>query len=381
MRGTGLTAAGISALLMGGCASTAPQRYADVNYQGPSVDRLFRNEGVEKIRERTNHAYDASDARQLAAYDGINGARAAHLVFSADAAEKLDGACEPTVEAAQGETLSDIAALCDVSFVALLDANPDIDNPDGLTAGRLVHVPGAVDPQRVALVAAYLAGGAAPAHAGQSVQPTTFYIAQAGDTLEKIADIHRVSEARVATLNPGVDWSALEPGVEVRLPANGPVVPAAAAKSVSTAKPPAHRHDAPLSDDVEGNDQSDDVWSDDITKVMPYRLKPVRGANSAAFTPEGAGLTVDRTVAKRGEELTLSADHLPPNARVVISAGANQHRLTPIGAARTDANGALTTKVAVPGTADAGGVVYQATVEANGATLNSDRVSVKTVGK
>ncbi|MBY0422487.1 MAG: hypothetical protein K2Q06_09295, partial [Parvularculaceae bacterium] len=95
MRGMKWIATAGLAALVAGCASTAspPQTYAS-GYDartGTGADRLFRNDGVEATREHPRHVYDPNDARLLAAYGGIEGARAAHLVYANDRAEMLDG--------------------------------------------------------------------------------------------------------------------------------------------------------------------------------------------------------------------------------------------------------------------------------------------------
>ena len=379
--------AGLAAMVAG-CASTAPQSQ---NYAqgygartGVSTDRLFRNDGVEATREHPRHIYDPSDARLLAAYGGIDGARAAHLVYANDRAETLDGACESSVRAADGETLYDIAQLCDVSLTALMDANPQIGNPRHVAPGQMLRVPGMPDSDRQAIVVAYLSS-VAPAHAGQPGIPTTLYVSQPGDSLERISAVHLVSEARVATLNPGVDWAGLKPGVEIRLPAQGVVVAApgahgGAAKAVAKTPASAARS-ANIPDDSYAGPARERVLSDEVTKVMPYRLKPVRGPADPGVDESSNALDVDRTFVKPGSDVTLSATGLAPNARVTISRGGNRNELKEVDTATTGPDGSLNARVRVPAGADAGGVVFKATVDENGQTVYSDRVGVETVKK
>lgn len=385
MRGMGLLlAASLAALSAAGCATTdqASDRTSLArNYgaTGTSVDRLFRNDGVEATRERPTHAYDPEDGRLLAAYNGIEGARAAHLVYATPQAEQLDGACESSVRVASGETLYDIADLCDVSLVDLLEANPDVRNPRLVEAGHLVHVPGLPDPERQAIVVSYLSG-AAPAHSLQAGLPAAVYVAQEGDSLEKISLIHRVSEARVATLNPDVKWDNLKPGQEIRLPAQGAALATPAkARSVAATSKKEKDPTPPVADSVARAVGAADT-PDDIARVMPYRSKPERGALVGAG-PDGNLLGVDRTFVAPGSEVELSADRLPPNARVTISRGANRGDLKEVTEARTGPDGRLKARVPVPVGADAGGVVFKATVDDNGATLYSERVGVETIKK
>lgn len=374
-------AASVVALAAAGCASTETTTVAR-NYgaAGTSVDRLFRNDGVEATRERPRHAYDPDDGRLLAAYSGIEGARAAHLVYAIPQAEQLDGACESSVRVATGETLYDIADLCDVSLVELMDANPDVSNPRLVEPGRLVHVPGAPDPDRQAIVVKYLQG-VAPPHAAQAGFPAAIYVAQEGDSLERISAIHRVSEARVATLNPGVKWDNLKPGVEIRVPAAGEaaVLPAPQAGVVAAPSKPSSAPSSVIADGVLRSREGG-VTPDSISSVMPYRAKAERGV-LVGSGPAGGLLGVDRAYVAPGAEVGLSADGLPPNARVTISRGANRGDLKEVTEARTTPDGRLRARVPVPYGADAGGVVFKATVDANGDTLYSDRVGVETVKK
>lgn len=373
-----------SVIALSACTTTDSYRVASADGGGNSVDRLFRNKGVEATRPQPNHAYDASDGRLLATYDGIEGARAAHLVYFGAQAEALDGACEPSVRVAQNETLYDIAALCDVELASLLDANPDIRNPREIAGGRLVHVPGIEDPVRKSLVAAYLNATEAPLHSLQSV-PTTSYVTQPGDSLERISVVHMVREDRIANLNPGVDWGHLPVGVKLRIPAAVSTTETAAAATkpataavAKPAKPTASRDSA--SDD---SDDADDVVrdtraSDEVTRLMPYRLGP-KGAAHNGQSGENGVLSVDRDFARPGESVTISGEGLKPNATVTIARGGNRNSLTNVAEVQTDASGAFTTSVTVPTGADAGGLIFRARVDDNGETLYSGRVGVDTV--
>lgn len=373
--------AGLAALVAG-CASTAPQsQQMAAGYgarTGTSTDRLFRNDGVEATREHPRHAYEPSDARLLADYGGIEGARAAHLDYANDRAESLDGACESSVRTAEGETLYDIAELCDVSLTALMSANPQIGNPRHVAPGQMLRVPGMPDSERQAIVVAYLSG-VAPAHAGQAGIPTTLYVSQPGDSLERISAVHLVSEARVATLNPGVDWERLKPGVEIRLPAQGVVVAAPGAHA-GAAKKATSRADVVTDESASGQVRDRDL-SDDLTKVMPFRLRPARGSVDPGVDDSSNVLGVDRTFVKPGSDVTVSATGLPANARVTISRGGNRNNLKEVDSATTGPDGSLNARVRVPEGADAGGVIFKATVDKNGRTIYSDRVGVETVKK
>lgn len=373
-----------SVLALSACATTDGYQVASANSGGKSVDRLFRNNGVEATRPQPAHAYDMSDARLLATYDGVEGARAAHLVYFGAQAEALDGACENSVRVAQDETLYDIAALCDVELASLLDANPDIRNPRDVAGGRLVHVPGAPDPVRQTLVAQYLSATVAPLHSQQSI-PTTPYMTQPGDSLERIAVAHMVREDRIANLNPGVDWAHLPAGMKLRIPASGALaapIPASTGAAPAAAKPatPVARTVSTEDDDSDEDDviRRDSSGSDEVTRLMPYRLGP-KGAAHNGQSGESGILSLDRDFAKPGERVTLTGEGLAPNASVSIASGANRNSLTTVTETRTDSAGAFSASVPVPADADAGGIIFRARVEDDGDTLYSERVGVDTV--
>lgn len=374
-----------SVIALSGCATTDSYRVASADGGGKSVDRLFRNKGVEATRPQPNHSYDLSDGRLLATYDGIEGARAAHLVYFGAQAESLDGACEPSVRVAQNETLYDIAALCDVELASLLDANPDIRNPREIAGGRLVHVPGVEDPVRKSLVAAYLNATQAPLHSLQSV-PTTAYVTQPGDSLERISVVHMVREDRIANLNPGVDWGHLPAGVKLRIPAavsttqtvSTPPAPAYVAAAKPAAKPAATRDSASNDSDDDDDVVRDTRASDEVSRLMPYRLGP-KGAVHNGQSGENGILSVDRDFAKPGDSITISGEGLKPNTTVTIARGGNRNSLSNVAEVQTDASGAFTTSVTVPASADAGGLIFRARVDDNGETLYSERVGVETV--
>lgn len=374
-----------SVLALSACTTTGGYRVASADGGGKSVDRLFRNNGVEATRPQPTHTYDMSDARLLATYDGVEGARAAHLVYFGAQAEALDGACESSVRVAQNETLYDIAELCDVDLASMLDANPDVRNPREIAAGRLVHVPGVADPVRKSLVAAYLNATEAPLHSLQSV-PTTAYVTQPGDSLQRISVTHMVREDRIANLNPGVNWAQLPAGVKLRIPATAGVaaVPVAAPTYKPTAskpaKPAASRDDgdAVVEDDADEDVVRDRRASDEVTRLMPYRLGP-KGSAGNGQSGENGVLAIDRDFVKPGESVTVSGEGLRPNASVTISRGDNRASLKTVTEVQTDASGAFSASVPVPADADAGGIIFRAKVDEDGDTLYSERVGVDTV--
>lgn len=363
--------ASLIGLMAAGCATTTDAGRA-ASAQSVSVDRLYRAGGVEHTRSIAAHGEAPFDARQLASYSGIEGARLAHATYkSAPAtAEQFDGFCETSVKAAPGETLFDIAALCDVPLSELLASNPAIRNPRDLLERVNVQIPGAPDPQRVAILAGLLQG--APTHASGSNNPFVVYVSQPGDTLDRIAASHLVSADRVANLNPEIDWRRIPVGAKVRVPAP--------TTGVLTVKPGANAQAAVT---VGADDSADEdgaarsVPSDEVSRLMPYRAGPRPQGGAHAPSVQGA-LDVNRDVIRPGGSVVLSAGALPPNAAVTISAGANRANLTEVAKTRTDAEGNLNARIEAP-TGDAGGVVFRAQVDQTGQTLDSERVGVVTL--
>ncbi len=70
------------------------------------------------------------------------GAAAVLAVALSAGAAQAQNACGNAVTVARGDTLSGIARRCDVTVDALLEANPDIDNPRTIDVGQSIVVPG-----------------------------------------------------------------------------------------------------------------------------------------------------------------------------------------------------------------------------------------------
>ncbi len=349
-----------------GCA-TAPDRYADASggYYNPSypdADRIFRNGYVDATRPLSAaHAAMAVDARTLAAYEGIEGARLAHQVYAEAQAERLDGACERYVKILRGETLYDIASLCDVPVYMLMDYNPSVDSPRHVFDGQTIEVP-------------YLLNGDRLAYAQEAglINVAASYVVQPGDTLTSIAAAHLAPAYSIADLNPEVDWRALPIGAKILIPAE----PAAlSVPGTPRAKPiSSYLGDGDFSGDRSWRRRGEGHVSE-IEKLMPYKLKPI-GAEEATANDFGGMLTVDRAIVSPGQRVSVSAAGLPANALVTISRGPNRAELRAVETVRTGPDGTLNADVRVPRRADMGGVVITATVDGTGETLYSERVGV-----
>ena len=355
--------ASLMALAAAGCAS-APSGGSQTSYNNPSypdADRIFRNGYVDATRPLSAaHAAMAVDARTLAAYEGIDGARLAHQVYAEAQAEKLDGACERYVKILRGETLYDIASLCDVPVYMLMDYNPSVDSPRHVFDGQTVEVP-------------YLVNGDRLAYAQEAglINAAASYVVQPGDTLSSIAAAHLAPAYSIADLNPEVDWRALPIGAQILIPAE----PAALGV-------PGTPRAKPISSYLgDGDFSGQRGWrrgeshTREIEKLMPYKLKPV-GAEDPTANDFGGMLTVDKSIVSPGQRVYISASGLPANSNVTISRGANRAELRTVETVRTGPDGTLNAAVRVPRRADMGGVVITATVDRTGETLYSERVGV-----
>ncbi|MBB5517358.1 LysM peptidoglycan-binding domain-containing protein [Amphiplicatus metriothermophilus] len=370
----GLGAAGLIALFAAGCAGApsgavaqadAAPAYVDAaRYTGP--DRIFRNGHIDAMRPRAAHLEPGMEARLLAAYEGIDGARLAHRVFDEPHAELLDGACERFVKVLQGETLYDIAQYCDVSLSALLDVNPGVRNPRLVPAGELIEVPQFVNYERLALASdgALHAAGA----------PVGLYVVRPGDTLMTIAEAHLVPASAVAELNPGVDWRALPAGATLRIPA---AVQAGIAPPPPSRKPvTSYLGEGDFSGGARGGQGGAPSHVAEVTRLMPYNLKPVGSGAPARSSPPDGVLSVDRRIVKPGDAVRLSARGLPAGATATIYAGPNLAALEAVDEVRVGPDGALDARAPVKKSADIGGVVFSARLEETGQTLVSERVGV-----
>lgn len=105
--------------------------------------------------------------------------------------------CGEAVTVAAGDTLSAIARRCQTTIAALVEANPQIEDPDLIFPGMEIRMP---------------ATGGPPAD-------TQTYSVRPGDTLEAIAERFGTSADRILALNPGLSASDdLEAGRMLNLP-------------------------------------------------------------------------------------------------------------------------------------------------------------------
>jgi LysM repeat protein len=119
-------------------------------------------------------------------------------------------ACDNTYTVHSGDNLSRIAQQCDVSYTALLAANPQISNPSLIYPGQVINIP----------------NGSSGNNNGIPVTGGSVYITQPGDTLPSIADRFGVSVSTLVNSNPGLTLTSLiYPGRRITLPQGAERVP------------------------------------------------------------------------------------------------------------------------------------------------------------
>ncbi len=319
--GTGYGAAG------GGLSSAAGAGYApgDRLYQGNHLEAIYGSEV----------SPEEAKMMERAAFRGVEGARLAHRLYRGSHAEALDGACESKILSERGETLWDIAELCDVSLYVLSEHNPSLNGSTHVFEGAEITIPhtNTVSPEGVFEADFNLVSrGVDELPLSPLTAAPAIYHAEAGDTLASIAVRHRVSAAAVANLNPGIDWRRPAPaGAAIRLPVPRRI---------------------------------------EVAVLAPRAKAAVHAEEEAAPSI----LNVSATSAKPGGEVRLTASGLPPRAAVSLYSGANRRSLRLIGGSETNDRGELDASASVPGGADLGGVIFAAATD--GGYLYSPRVSV-----
>lgn len=357
--------------LTAGCATTSSQMAYESSYSGPEVgpDRLYRNDFVKNTRPETRQLelamaepapssdyYAQSPYGQpqlnLASFDGIEGARRAHKMYSEAQAEKLDGACERFVTVARYENLYDIERLCDVRVSVLLAYNPRLRDARHVGEGAIIEVPQTFNPERAAYIKAAFGSQQPGAHSG-----AVAYVVQPGDTLNDIAARHLVSAAAVANSNPETDWQYLQVGATVWIPASNPTHPGGApvlpsAPSAPMVHPSSSTGGLPYNF---GASHASGVTYDTST-VMPYQMTP----GQQAAEQEGPR-TLLMITSRVGDEVELTGERLGANREVSIYRGANGTKMEYVGTVTTKSDGSFTESFEVP--SDTGGVIFQATVD------------------
>jgi len=110
-----------------------------------------------------------------------------------------------------GDTLSGIAASHHVSLAALEAANRQIANPNRISIGQVIHIPGS---------------GSTTTSAPKPAPTSSSYTVRAGDTLSSIASSHHVSLAALEAANRQIsNPNHISVGQVIHIPAGGQVTP------------------------------------------------------------------------------------------------------------------------------------------------------------
>lgn len=285
-------------------------------------------------------------------------------MYPAAQAEQLDGACERFVKVTRVENLYDVEQFCDVPISILLAYNPSIRNARHVGQGDVIEVPQVYNPER----ASYMASVAGVAGIDSFLRAVA-YVVQPGDTLNDIAARHLVSISAVANVNPSVDWRYVQAGTAVWIPAANAGQPAAPA---SITPPSPATGSLPYSYGHVSGGASGSGVSYDVTTVMPYQMTPAQQANEKE-APRSL-LMINRRTVEPGDEVTVTGESLPANSEVSLYSGPNGNQLSFVKTVTTDSNGRFSESVPVYG--NAGGVIFQATINGGEDRLQSPRVGI-----
>jgi hypothetical protein len=290
---------------------------------------------------------------ELVSYAGIEGARRAHMLYSKEEAEALDGRCERYVAPTAHESLLTIADLCDVNLETLVAYNPDLQSVSYAAPGAVVEVPGGtLSPQGAFAMSGELA---------------KFYAVQEGDTLTAIADRLNVSATALVNANPDLDWKSLTAGEIIRKPI---AAPSAATPAPSYAPAPSGAWQS-----YSGTGIGESAAAGEISALAPYALGPVKSyARPAGVFPDDE-LTVDRAFVKPGDSVKVTA-RAAPGTDVTFYSGDAPGKMRKSTTARADQSGAATATITVGKGQSMGGVVFGARPKGSSETQYSKRVGV-----
>lgn len=292
---------------------------------------------------------------ELVSYEGIDGARRAHKLYSRAEAEALDGRCERFVEPAATETLIDIADLCDVPLETLVAYNPDIKNISYAERVVTVEIPGGkVRPSGTFAAADALAG---------------LYEVKEGDSLDAIAYRLNVSASALANSNPDVSWTTLTPGQLLQKPV-------LETSSTYAAAPYSAPQDTAWQGWAPNRPGASAAVGGDV-RHAPYTLRPTRPfAGRDPGTPVEAYLVIDKPAVRAGDKLNVTAP-ARPGQEVTFYIGENARSANrEVARATANADGKATASIRVRRKANMGGVIVKAVPDGSRDALYSDRIGV-----
>lgn len=356
---------GLSAAALTACASTyetaSRDPYAAAYYTG--AEQLYAAD-IRAAQFPPMQRSENGAPLEMVSYEGINGARRAHQLYSRADAEALDGRCEQFIEPAATETLDLIADLCDVPLETLVAYNPDVKNISYAERVVTIEIPGGkVNPSGTFAASDAL---------------TSLYEVQEGDTLSSIAYRLNVSASSIANANPDIAWTTLSPGQVLQRPIAA-TAPAYAGPGPYTA--PADSGWQGWSGNRPGA-AAGGAGSD--VRHAPYTLRPTRPfAGRDPGTPEDAYLVVDKPAVRAGDRVRVTA-RAKPGEEVTFYSGdaldrptdSEKDRMKEVARVTADDNGEATASIRVKRKSDMGGVIFKAVPESSGEAVYSDRVGV-----
>jgi LysM repeat protein len=142
-------------------------------------------------------------------------------LFASPSAVFAAAACGDTYTVKSGDYLTKIAKTCEVTYDALLKANPEIKDPNKIFVGQVIRIK---------------ASASLP---GVPVTGTQEYVVVKGDTLFKIATRYGTTVENMLKLNPEIkDASKIYVGQKLRVPTSGTTTGSAQVSLSSTSLRP-----------------------------------------------------------------------------------------------------------------------------------------------
>lgn len=259
----------------------------------------------------------------------------AALALMAPGALAAQGGCDDDVTVDRGDTLAGIAAECDVSLSAILDANPDIDDPSIIYPGQEIDIPGAPEsgdadrdrtrPDRDRSDRDRDRGRGDRSDRGrgdrsdrdgrQGARGRSVHTVTSGETLAGIAGRYGVALQALLSLNPDIENpDVIHVGQRIEIPGERRGAGGGRGADRGTGR----EGPRPVGDDREER----------------ARITPRSGDTGTRVTVRGTGFE--------------------PNDRVEIGMGPPQSEYDVLGHARADANGSVRATVEVPSWAENG---------------------------
>ncbi|MEJ2301908.1 MAG: LysM peptidoglycan-binding domain-containing protein [Anaerolineales bacterium] len=252
----------------------------------------------------------------------------ATLTFTTAAAAQ--STCGATYTVKSGDTLSSIAKMCNVPFNSLVEANPQIANPNQLSAGEQISIPEST-----------------ASDTGGSV-----YIVQPGDNLTSIAQRFGTTVNTLLQLNPQItDPSLIYPGEQIVLPSG--IIPVTGG-SVYIVQPGdnltliAQRLGTTVSALEKANPQITNpslIYPGEQIN-LPAGIIPVTGSQPLVQISPLSGTA--------GTLVTVDGSGFPANTELNITVSAQSAASAPSTGVTTDSSGDFTAQVAMPADAQPG---------------------------